>query len=95
MQYHTQIHIQKDIQGYRIFCSISQTAQLFPRKQQISNMEFRLNGEIFADVLFGNQLSKDPIIGVHLASGKPGDLISVDWVDVNRNRGTARSCIAI
>ncbi|NKB76399.1 MAG: hypothetical protein GKR96_04975 [Gammaproteobacteria bacterium] len=94
MQYDTRIQIKKINQGHEVFCSITQkNHSRFSEAQRITNVDFRLNGQIFAEISVGEKLSKNPIIGVELILGKPGDVVSVHWSDDNMNRGDAHSRI--
>jgi len=54
----------------------------------IENMEFAVNGEVVAQANLGTGVSKNPLIGVGIPNAKPGDTVTVSWVD---NKGESDS----
>ena len=54
----------------------------------IENMEFAVNGEVIAQANLGTGVSKNPLIGVGIPNAKPGDTVTVSWVD---NKGESDS----
>ena len=54
----------------------------------IENMEFAVNGEVVAQANLGTGVSKNPLIGVGIPNAKPGDKVTVSWVD---NKGESDS----
>ena len=51
-------------------------------------MEFAVNGEVVAQANLGTGVSKNPLIGVGIPNAKPGDTVTVSWVD---NKGESDS----
>jgi sulfur-oxidizing protein SoxZ len=51
-------------------------------------MEFAVNGEMVAQANLGTGVSKNPLIGVGIPNAKPGDTVTVSWVD---NKGESDS----
>ena len=42
-------------------------------------VSFRLNGEMHAEMLLGQHVTANPVIGTHFSRLSPGDEIFVNW----------------
>ena len=53
----------------------------------IQTMTIQLNGKDVAIADLGVAVSKDPLIGISVASAKKGDKVNVSWSDNQGNKG--------
>jgi sulfur-oxidizing protein SoxZ len=54
----------------------------------ISDVKAQHNGKTVLEAQFGTAVSKNPYLVFHFKGGKPGEIISVNWVD---NKGDTRT----
>jgi len=58
----------------------SKTRELIPA-HYIELMTFQLNGNTVAEVMLGQGVSKNPLIGIEITGANTGDNVSVSWTD--------------
>jgi hypothetical protein len=56
-------------------------------------MTFQMNGTTVAEAILGQGVSKNPLIGISVKSGKSGDKVTVQWKDNMGESGSAEAAI--
>ncbi len=77
--------------GHDVICSVKHPMNTDPEysKWYITTMSFYVNDVVAAELKLGPNVSRDPIIGIHLSELKNWDTVQVKWVDTRANRGSA------
>jgi sulfur-oxidizing protein SoxZ len=60
----------------------------------ITQVEITLSGRSIMAATFGRGVSQDPLLHVRFKGGKPGDAITVSWIDSHGERRTDEGLIA-
>lgn len=68
------------------------SGQLIPA-HFIQKMTFSQNGKVVAEANLSQGVSKNPLIGIELASAKAGDKVSVKWSDNKGESGSAEATV--
>ena len=70
----------------------SKSGELIPA-HYIEIMTFQLNGNTVAEVILGQGVSKNPLIGIEIAGANSGDTVSVSWTDNQGETGAAELAV--
>ena len=55
----------------------------------ITQVAFRVNGELIAEMLLGKHVAQHPVVGTEVASLSNGDRIEAKWQDMGGDSGNA------
>jgi thiosulfate oxidation carrier complex protein SoxZ len=97
MTYPARIKATKSDGGFQVMCEILHPMETGNRNyagtsvailaNYITQVTFRKNGEIQAQLLLGKYVSSNPVVGTWFKKLKKGDEISVSWQDISGNGG--------
>lgn len=71
-------------QGFDVLCRIRH--EMTPDRY-LTQVTFRRNDQLHAEVLLGRHVSRDPVIGTSFASLEIGDEVTVAWQDISGTTG--------
>jgi thiosulfate oxidation carrier complex protein SoxZ len=60
----------------------------------ITQLAFKVNGSIIAELLLGKFVSSNPVVGTSVQSLNKGDVVSVNWQDISGRSGAATVTIS-
>jgi len=99
MQYPMRIKVIEDSSGFQVMCEILHPMENGRRRHPgsdkiipqnyITQVVFRLNEVIQAEILLGQYVSANPVIGTHFSKLTRGDTIAISWQDIAGNGGSA------
>jgi thiosulfate oxidation carrier complex protein SoxZ len=103
MSFPTRLKILRDGEAHQIMCEIrhpmepgdrnnTATGHLIPANY-ITQVVFRVNEEIRAEILLGKYVSRNPVVGTQIGNLAAGDQIRVSWQDIAGNSGQALGTI--
>ena len=97
MSYPARIKTIRSDGGYQVLCEILHPMEtgnrIYPGTSvailanYITQVTFRRNGEIQAELLLGKYVSSNPVVGTRFKKLKQGDEITVSWQDISGNGG--------
>ena len=103
MSYSTRIKILEAGKAHQIMCEIRHPMEsgdrLDPNSRYkipanyITQVVFRVNEDIRAELLLGKYVSKNPVVGTQIDDLSVGDRIHVRWQDISGNSGEAHGQI--
>lgn len=99
MTYSTRLKVIETAPGHQLMCEIRHpmesgdrrdkaTGRLLPANY-ITQVVFRVNEEIRAEMLLGKYVSKNPVVGTMVSKLSDGDRIIVSWQDIAGDSGQA------
>ncbi len=99
MIYSTRLKVIETEPGHQLMCEIRHpmepggrrdkaTGRLLPANY-ITQVVFRVNEEIRAEMLLGKYVSKNPVVGTMVSKLSGGDRIIVSWQDIAGDSGQA------
>ena len=103
MAFATKMKVKKGADGHEVLCLVkhpmetglrkdSKTGEMIPA-HYIEIMTFKLNGNVVADAILGQGVSKNPLIGVGVTGANAGDKITVEWKDNMGETGSAEATV--
>ena len=81
------IFIHANSGGFDVLCQIPHEMSA---QNYLTQVAFRRNETIHAEVLLGRYVSADPVIGTSFGALEAGDEIVVTWQDINGGSGEQR-----
>ena len=81
------IFIHANDNGYDVLCRIPYDMSA---EQYLTQVAFRRNDIVHAEVLLGRYVSSDPVIGTAFSQLTEGDEIHVSWQDIDGGSGELR-----
>ncbi len=73
--------------GFDVVCRIPHPMS---EENYLSQVTFRRNGDLHAEILLGRHVSADPAVGTRFADLAEGDTIIVSWIDIRGSSGETR-----
>ncbi|MGI9319704.1 MAG: thiosulfate oxidation carrier complex protein SoxZ [bacterium] len=99
MNFSTRLKIVDAGRAHQLMCEIRHPMESGGRKDlitgrivpanYITQVVFRVNQEIRAELLLGKYVSRNPVVGTQIGNLDKGDLIHVSWQDIAGNSGDA------
>jgi len=59
----------------------------------IEKMTFALNNVVVAEARMGPGVAEDPLTGITLQQARPGDRVTVNWIDSRSESGSAAATV--
>ncbi len=81
------IFIRTSGQGFDVLCRIPHEMS---SERYLTQVAFRRNDELHAELLLGRHVAEDPVVGTSFATLESGDQIAVSWQDIGGLSGEIR-----